>query len=1174
MRKRDTLTAMNFRAVFRPQSRRFGLKGTSGLVELALFFFIVNLASAAPAPAIMTPIAVTGWNRDLVVESTAVGPPFTNYATEMNAGEGNGFYQTGLPSYAWGLPPSGLFVSMVGDGTIFQFQSYTSSNALVLSADTGLTNGALTLVTPAIYSQIAVIAHSGNGTSPNGTLTLTFADNSQLVTNYYAPDWFNNTNNVAWFGSGRIMLSNGSDTGGLENPRWYQTTINLSTLLGANNQPLVSVTFGKAGATSTAIYAISGQLASTAKPIAVTGFNRDLVVESNAAGPPYDNYAAELDPGEGMAFYQHGLPGTTNGFPASRSFSSALDGTLFQFQPYTGNNALVMSTDTGITQGTLTLAAPAAYNSISILANSGGGSGTPAVTLNFADGSTFTTNYHAPDWFSNPGFALQGFDRITLSNGTLQGGPTDPRLHQTTLDLVAMFGATNKILNSLTFNKATGASATAIYAVSGIAAGQTGGPTVASVTTSPASSIQTRAATVSGTVTSTGGDVPELMVYYGPTDGGTNSAAWAQRSFVGLTTGAFAQTITGLTPNTAYYFSVAAVNSAGAAWATPSKPFTTAAASFATITNLSAANITANSALLSGQVLANGGDAPNVTLFYGTSNGGNNPAAWSQSLSLGMQVGRVAQVVSGLLPDTTYYFSSVATNAAGARWGTPVQIFATPLTNPPASPLVAVTTYRNDPTRQALNTNETQLTLANVNTNSFGKLFFHTVDGYTVAQPLVLPGVHIPGQGIHNVVFAATEHDSVYAFDADGNTGANAAPLWHVSFINPAAGIYTINAVSDLASIAGGFVGPELGITGTPVIDPNSGTLYVVAITKEISNGTTNFFNRLHALDAATGNEKFGGPVVIQGSVRGFGDGNDGAGNVPFTQLKHHQRSSLLLLNGNVIIPFTGHFDYPPYHGWVFSYNAYTLAQTGIWNANPNGSDGGFWQAGCGPAADSAGYIYLESGNGNWDSTNSNYGNTVLKLSTTNGIALADYFTPYNQLDLNLRDIDVGSAGQIILPDSRRQRRASAPVARGQQSRDDLSFGSRQPGALQSGRRHANCPVRRSRGERHVVHAGVVQRAILLPRVGRQTQSFRSHQRCDQHHTGRHRHEHHRLVVAEHFREWRQQRHRLGHASLALRFARLQRDQRGAGNLQFEPKLCARQRRHHGEIHRAHGCQR
>lgn len=981
--------------------------------------FAATSGTAAPAPAIMAPIAVMGWNRDLVVESSAVGPPYTNYASEMNAGEGTGFYQTGLPTYAWGLPPSGLFVSTVGDGTIFQFQPYTASNALVLSPDTGLTSGTLTLVTPAIYAQIAVVAHSGNGTNSAGSLTLTFNDSSQLVTSYAAPDWFNNTNNVCWFGSGRLTLTNGSDNGGLENPRWYQTTINLATLMGASNKPLASVTFGKAGAKSTAIYAISGQLASTATPIAVTGFNRDLVIESNAAGPPYTGYAAEFVPGESTAYYQQGLPGATNGLPASGAFSSAVDGTVFQLQPYTGNNALVMSTETGISQGSLTLSAPAAYNSLSILANSGAGGGVAGVTLNFADGSSLVTNYNAPDWFANQGFALEGFDRIYLTNGVTQGAPTGPRLFQTTIDLVSVFGATNKVLNSVTFNQAAGSGATAVYALSGIAAGQNSGSfTVASVANAPATSIQTRAATVDGTVLSTGGDTPELVVYYGPSDGGTSAGAWAQKIFVGSETGSFAQTIGGLAPGSTYYYTVAAVNSAGTAWATPSMSFTTTTAVPVTLTNLPAANVSSNSALMSGQVLATGNDAPGVTLFYGTSNGGDTPGAWQGSVALGTQMGRFAQVVTGLTPNTTYYYTTEGVNAAGAAWGTPVQSFTTPLTNPPASPLVSVLTYRNDATREALNTNETALTVANVNTNTFGKLFSYSIDGYAVAQPLVLPNVNIPGKGVHNVVFVATEHDSVFAFDADGDGGISAAPLWHVSFINPGAGINTINAVQDLASIAGGFVGPELGITGTPVIDPNTGTLYVVSITKEVSNGTTNFFNRLHALDVATGNEKFGGPVLIQGSVRGVGDGNDGAGNVPFIQLKHHQRASLLLDNGNVIIPFTGHFDYPPYHGWVFAYDAYTLAQTGIWNAQPNGSDGGFWQAGCGPAADPAGNIYLESGNGNWDSTNSNYGNTVLKLSTTNGLALVDWFTPYNQLNLNLQDIDVGSAGQIILPDS------------------------------------------------------------------------------------------------------------------------------------------------------------
>ena len=306
------------------------------------------------------------------------------------------------------------------------------------------------------------------------------------------------------------------------------------------------------------------------------------------------------------------------------------------------------------------------------------------------------------------------------------------------------------------------------------------------------------------------------------------------------------------------------------------------------------------------------------------------------------------------------------------------------------------------------------LTPTNVNSSQFGKLFSYPLDGVSYASALYLANLNIPGKGVHNVVFAATEHDSVYAFDADGQ---GSQPLWQVSFINPAAGITTIPSV-DTATVPDCCdIYPEVGITSTPVIDPSSGTLYVEAATKEVAGSITNYVQRLHALDLGTGAEKFGGPVVLQASVPGTGEGAQG-GQVAFGALHQGQRTGLLLSSGTIYMGFGSHEDYPIFHGWVMGYNATNLQnQVMAYLTTPNGSDGGIWHAGGGVAADASGNVYFATGNGTFDANvgGSDYGDSVEKLSP--GGALLDYFTPHDQANMDANDLDLSSGGLLLLPD-------------------------------------------------------------------------------------------------------------------------------------------------------------
>ena len=357
-------------------------------------------------------------------------------------------------------------------------------------------------------------------------------------------------------------------------------------------------------------------------------------------------------------------------------------------------------------------------------------------------------------------------------------------------------------------------------------------------------------------------------------------------------------------------------------------------------------------------------------------------------------------------PATAGIFTVTATSRSDPTASAAATIYATKF--------AGLSSWRNDPGLTGQNLQELALNPATLAAGLFGKISFCAVDGQIYAQPLYIASL-TDGSRIRNVVYVATQHDSVYAFDADA---VPCQQVWKRSFLDDATGVTPVPALD----VLGSDISPEIGITGTPVIDRTSGTLYVVARTKENTPLGLGYAQRLHALDIVTGSEKFGSPVAISAIAPGIGDGSNGTGQVPFDPLIENQRAALQLAGGKVYVAFGGHGQANLFHGWLLVYDAATLQQTGVFNTTPNGSRGGIGQSGAGPSADAAGNVFVATSRGTFDASpppffRKNFGQTLLKLQSNPILNIADFFTPFNQELMTIQENDFGSSGVLILPD-------------------------------------------------------------------------------------------------------------------------------------------------------------
>jgi hypothetical protein len=552
-----------------------------------------------------------------------------------------------------------------------------------------------------------------------------------------------------------------------------------------------------------------------------------------------------------------------------------------------------------------------------------------------------------------------------------------------------------------------------------------GGATAASYTT-PATATSDSGSTFSVLVSNSAGkitsNIATLTVNAAPVAPSITQQPSNQTVTAGQTA-TFSVTAAGTTP-LAYQWQQGTTAISGATSASYTTPATTTSnngAQFSVVVSNSAGKITSNAATLTvnaAPVAPSITQQPsNQTVTAGQTATFSVTAAGTTPLTYQWQQGTTA--ISGATsasyttPATTTsnngaQFSVVVSNSQGKATSNAATL--TVNAAPPAT--TDVLTYHNDVARTGQNLTETTLTTSNVTSAKFGKLGFYSVDGLVDAEPLYASSVPVPSEGTHNLLIVPTENDSVYAFDADSGS-----TIWQITTLKSG------ETASDNRGC--GQVTPEIGVTSTPVIDrtqgPN-GAVYVVAMSKD---GSGNYYQRLHALDLALGTELFNGPVDIEATYPGTGDNTNGT-SVVFDPKQYKERAALLLLNGVIYTSWASHCDIRPYTGWIMGYSESTLAQTSVLNVTPNGNEGAIWMAGAGLAADTLGNIYFLDANGDFDTTvnaqgfpsDGDYGNAFMKLSTTsNELAVADFFEMDNEASENGSDTDLGSGGTIVLPD-------------------------------------------------------------------------------------------------------------------------------------------------------------